>query len=150
MKSSSSFSRFGWSCVALTPFLLSSVAWAEEEVVEICVVSGSLVPKLALYGIPVLVAVGMGFVLSSMWGSKAVRENRISSGEVLAGWMCGLFIGALSFSGLLYAVAERVNKDTKEVLSGASCYPDGWSLIAGILVLITLIVFIVTKMNAKK
>jgi hypothetical protein len=114
-----------------------------------CRIQETLISKLALYGIPILVALGLGYILSNSWGSKAVSSGRIASGEIMAGWTCGLFLGALSFSGLLYGVSETINED-QQVISQASCYPEGWGIIAGTIVVIMLAIFAITKVNAKK
>lgn len=129
-------------------FFLPSVAMANSAA-NTCQIQVNLVPKLALYGISLLVTAGVGFFFSKMWGENAVKEQRKPNGELLAGWSFGLFIGAVSFAGLLYAVSEQFNEDGEPVATG-SCYPDGWDLIAGVLVLVTLVIFVFTKVNAKR
>lgn len=128
-------------------FLLTAPAFAEEAE-AICRIQPNMLSKLALYGIPFLVTVGLGFLISRSWGYTAVGENRPPSGEQRAGWLCGLFLGALTFSGMLYGVSEYQNE--KGDITTSTCYPDGWGVIAGVLVAITLIVFIIAKLSARK
>ena len=131
-------------------WILSSTALADDEGTKICVVQEPLISKLALYGIPLLVTIGLGYLLSNSWGNSAVDKGRKASGEIMAGWAGGLFLGALSFTGLLYAVSELKLEEENKVLSTASCYPDGWGIIAGVLCIVTLIIFVIVKLNAKK
>lgn len=123
---------------------LSTAAAANGE----CLAAPTLVQKLALYGLPILVLGAAGFVFSKMWASAAVNRGVPPSSHATAGWACGLFLSALSFSGMLYATSQQ-NDAEGVMLSSASCYPDGWGIIAGILTIVTLIVFVVTKVNAK-
>ena len=129
-----------------------STAFAEEEeAVEKaeCLAAPDMLPKLALYGVPLFVLVAAGFAFSKMWGEDAANKGIPPSSHIIAGWMLGLFLSALSFSGMLYATSSQMDTEG-DVMSTASCYPDGWGIIAGILVAVTLVVFIVSKMNAKK
>ena len=137
--------------------LMPALVWAQENTEEVeiiestCQISGNVLSKLALYGIPLVVLGIFGFVFSKMWGKAAVERGAKPSSHMIAGWGLGFFISTLSFTGLLFALGQKVTIDAdgiESIVSG-SCFPDGWTMITGILVLVGLITFIMTKINAK-
>jgi hypothetical protein len=128
---------------------LASVSTAFAQDFDKCLAAPDLVQKLALYGIPIFVLVVAGMVISKMWASAAVRNGIPSSSHATAGWALGLFLSSLSFAGMLFATSVPVDINNDRIVDAASCYPTGWEIIAGILVVVTLAVFGITKANAK-
>ena len=130
-------------------FSAFGIASAEEVLLKgECLAAPDLIQKLALYGVPIFVLVVAGMVFSKIWATKAVRNGIPPSSHATAGWACGLFLSSLAFAGMLYATSIQ-NDTAGEFLSQSSCYPDGWEIIAGILIVVTLGVFAFTKTNAK-
>ena len=121
----------------------------EDVVTEVelvyCVAAPTLVQKIVLYGLPLILAIG-----SKIWGRKAVARSVDPGSQQTAGFTFGLWIGSIAFIGLLY-VTSGLSKagDITTIVETGTCFPNGWEVVAGIFLLITTCLFLITKMNAK-
>jgi hypothetical protein len=138
-------------------FLLAQNALAqdfEDVVTEVelvyCVAAPTLVQKIVLYGLPLILAIGVGLIVSKIWGSKAVARTVDPASQQTAGYTFGLWIGSFAFVGLLYATSGLSKAgDITTIVETGSCFPNGWEVIVGVFLLITTCLFLITKMNAK-
>lgn len=131
---------------ATPPVTPSEVA----EVVMICVPTPDLIPKIALFGLPLILAGVVGVMMSKSWGKKATTRSVDPAPHQTAGFAFGAWIGSLAFVALLYITSGKADEtDVSTIIEKVSCLPEGWDVVAGIFFLITTILFAVTKMNAK-
>ena len=142
--------------------LFSQTALAQDQDVDVnlnvnidldlmqCVAAPSLISKIALYGLPLILAGVVGMMISKSWGQKATKRSVDPGPHQTAGWTFGLWLGSLAFAGLLYMTSGFADAEDLSTISGATgCFPAGWGMVAGIFFALTTILFAVTKMNAK-
>lgn len=138
--------------ITLISLFLSQVAFAEDTEIEPaqCLAAPDLIQQIVLYGIPLITVFVVGLMISKGWGLKATKRSVDPGPHQIAGWAFGLWIGSLTFAGLLYVTSGLTEAgDITNIVTSGSCYPEGWGVVSGIFFLITMILFVVTKMNAK-
>ena len=121
----------------------------ETTIADTCVAAEGLIDKIILYGAPIIITVVAAIFISKSWGQKAVdNRSEYFMEHERAGKALGLLLGSLTFSSMLYVTSTQYSK-AGTVMSTASCYPDGWNIVAGIFFVVSLILFIVAYVAAK-
>ena len=133
----------------LDPFM----AFAEESMGDpnefgTCVAARDLLDKIILYGSSLVVTLVAAFTLAKTFGQKAARKrSKFVSAHENAGRTLGLLLGSITFSAMLYVTSTKLS--TAQTVMSGSCYPDGWTWVAGIFFLVSLVLFIFTYSSAK-
>ena len=127
---------------------IPTVAFAQESEAicaagaQCCINPENAFAKIALVLVPIVVLFVVGFFVSGAWGKKAASNGVPTVPHQRAGWALGGLFGALVFSGMSVLL-------TVPSTSGSCTLPSGYLPIVIILLALTFVFLVITKVQAK-